>query len=1125
MFNNNGTWNDASTQVTFSVVEWTGTAFRAAAGVAGSVMENATAGTVIGTLATTDADASDTATYTLVGGATSKFQIVGNQLQVKSGATFDYETTPVETVTVRVTDAGGLTRDLTTTVNVVNVNEAPTNTGVIGSTNLISNGSFETGVTGWTTSGSTNAVTTQTGQGTTNGTSALVFSWNGAANDGVASQTIATTVGQTYTVTFDMGAIANTTALNQLQTLNFQVNGATTLVNENLTDDGSATTTFNSYRYTFVADSTSTTIRFADASSVTTNININLDNVQMYAVTTTSPTMSIAENSANGTVVGQVASTDPDAYGVLTYSLTNNAGGAFAINSTTGQVTVANTTLLDFETTPTSTIVVRTTDQGGLTFDKTMTINLTNVNEAPTAVSVTAAQFTMQFDSSSTLHQNSVGTSVSTATAGGTVTAGYDSIRGGVANVSNSSILIDAEDQPALGSNYTLFARFRDLKIESSNFNTLFRGAVDHQIVIHNSTNELGYWDNDGGVGFKGTGYFVTALDDNQWHSIAVAVNNGVYTYYVDGTAVGNTVSDSTITTLAQIGGHFNTQDFATAIDDFRYFSSTLSAGQIGTLNSDTESTLTVVENATNGTLVGSANARDVDASTTLTYSLTDSAGGRFAINSTNGAITVANGSLLNFEAAISHNITVRATDQGGLTFDRVVTINLTNVNEAPTAVADTAIAVEAGGVANGTAGTNPTGNVLTNDTDVDAGDTKTVSGVAAGTVGSASTNVGSAVTGTYGSVNIAANGAYTYTVDNTNAAVQALRTTGNTLSDVFTYTMRDTAGLTSTTQITVTIQGANDTPLALDAQVANQAMVLDGVNDYILMDDGAILSGATELTMDVRFRYDSSTPNGFLAGRYNAAGSQSHGFALSGGKVLAYFNDYADRYIGSTTLVNGQTYDISATMDAAGVVQIYINGVAETVTEQANGYTGTLKSTAGGKTLIGGDADGFGTYNQFTKGQFMAFRYWNSAQSQGTISARIGQTIVGNESGLLGAWDARSVAGDRLIDLTGRGLHGVLNNGVATLLPVSIAENSANGTVVATAVTADVDSGDSFTYNLVSNAGGTFCDQLNHRCDYGLERLVARLRVREFSCSNGAYHRPGRGDFGFDHHHQPDQR
>ncbi|MFN6130211.1 MAG: DUF4347 domain-containing protein, partial [Planctomycetota bacterium] len=135
------------------------------------------------------------------------------------------------------------------------------------------------------------------------------------------------------------------------------------------------------------------------------------------------------------------------------------------------------------------------------------------------------------------------------------------------------------------------------------------------------------------------------------------------------------------------------------------------------------------------------------------------------------------------------------------------------DINTAPTAVLDTATAIEAGGVSNGTAGTNPTGNVLTNDTDADSGDTKTVTGVAAGVAGSASGNVGSSVTGTYGTISIAANGAYTYTVNNSNTAVQALRTSSDTLTDTFTYTMRDTLGLTSTTQITVTIQGANDAP------------------------------------------------------------------------------------------------------------------------------------------------------------------------------------------------------------------------------------------------------------------------------------------------------------------------
>ncbi|MCX7396244.1 MAG: cadherin domain-containing protein, partial [Planctomycetales bacterium] len=149
----------------------------------------------------------------------------------------------------------------------------------------------------------------------------------------------------------------------------------------------------------------------------------------------------------------------------------------------------------------------------------------------------------------------------------------------------------------------------------------------------------------------------------------------------------------------------------------------------------------------------------------------------------------------------------------GALTATGNVIVNITAVNDAPVGVNDTATATEAGGTDNGTAGVNPTGNVLTNDTDADAGDTQTVAGVAAGTVGTATGNVGTSVIGAYGSISIAANGAYTYTVDNNNAAVQALRTTANTLTDTFTYTMQDAAGLTGTTQITVTIEGSNDAP------------------------------------------------------------------------------------------------------------------------------------------------------------------------------------------------------------------------------------------------------------------------------------------------------------------------
>ncbi len=91
-------------------------------------------------------------------------------------------------------------------------------------------------------------------------------------------------------------------------------------------------------------------------------------------------------------------------------------------------------------------------------------------------------------------------------------------------------------------------------------------------------------------------------------------------------------------------------------------------------------------------------------------------------------------------------------TDAAGSTSTTQITVTIQGANDAPTAVADTATAIEAGGVSNGTAGTNPTGNVLTNDTDPDSvgnGETKTITGVLAGTQASATGNVASSVTGT----------------------------------------------------------------------------------------------------------------------------------------------------------------------------------------------------------------------------------------------------------------------------------------------------------------------------------------------------------------------------------------
>jgi len=94
----------------------------------------------------------------------------------------------------------------------------------------------------------------------------------------------------------------------------------------------------------------------------------------------------VAENAAAGTVVGTVGAADPDAGDTLTYALTDDADGRFAIDPDTGVITVADGARLDHETAAEHSIAVSVTDAGGLGATATFVIAVGNVNEAPLAM-------------------------------------------------------------------------------------------------------------------------------------------------------------------------------------------------------------------------------------------------------------------------------------------------------------------------------------------------------------------------------------------------------------------------------------------------------------------------------------------------------------------------------------------------------------------------------------------------------------------------------------------------------------------------------------------------------------------------------------------------------------------
>jgi gliding motility-associated-like protein len=97
----------------------------------------------------------------------------------------------------------------------------------------------------------------------------------------------------------------------------------------------------------------------------------------------------IDENNAVGASIGTLASTDPDAGDSFTYSLVSGAGSTDNSKFTLSGNTLKAAEAFDFETKSSYSIRIQTTDAGGLSFQKTLSISITDVNETPSAMAIT----------------------------------------------------------------------------------------------------------------------------------------------------------------------------------------------------------------------------------------------------------------------------------------------------------------------------------------------------------------------------------------------------------------------------------------------------------------------------------------------------------------------------------------------------------------------------------------------------------------------------------------------------------------------------------------------------------------------------------------------------------------
>jgi VCBS repeat-containing protein len=180
------------------------------------------------------------------------------------------------------------------------------------------------------------------------------------------------------------------------------------------------------------------------------------------------------------------------------------------------------------------------------------------------------------------------------------------------------------------------------------------------------------------------------------------------------------------------------------------------------------------------------------------------------------------------------------------------VRIAVHGANDAPGAAPDGADVAEDGVL-------QVHGNVLDNDSDIDEADT--LAAVVPGTY-----------QGVFGTLVLAADGAYTYVLDNGADAVQRLRT-GDLVTDVFAYAADDGMAQTPGTLI-ITVAGANDLPIA----IADTASILEDATGDV---SGNVLANDSDRDRDTTLTVAAP---GAYAGTYGVltlATDGSYSYAL----------------------------------------------------------------------------------------------------------------------------------------------------------------------------------------------------------------------------------------------------
>ncbi|HET7868354.1 MAG TPA: Ig-like domain-containing protein, partial [Burkholderiaceae bacterium] len=476
---------------------------------------------------------------------------------------------------------------------------------------------------------------------------------------------------------------------------------------------------------------------------------------------------------------------------------------------------------------------------------------------------------------------------------------------------------------------------------------------------------------------------------------------------------------------------------------------------------------LSVAEDA--AVLTGSVSATDPDsARADLRFSLDGAAPAGLTFNADGTyRFDAANPAYQSLGAGQSAVVTVpfTVTDDQGASSTSTLTITVTGTNDGPLAVADTAAVAE-----NFTLGVSAAGGVLTNDTDRDAGDTRSVSAVS---FGASTGTVGAALAGTYGTLTLNADGSYSYTADSSAAHALGVGQSGN---DVFSYTVRDAAGATSTTTLTITVTGTNDAPVAqaASASAASDGAVVSGSVSATDTDANAVLSFALSnaappgLTFhsDGSYSFDASNPayRSLGAGQsevltipYQVTDDQGATSVANLSITITGSNDGPVAVADTGTLAQGFTLNVGP----AG-------GVLVNDTDVDDGDTRTITGVSFGPATGTVGTALTGTYGTLTLNADGSYSY--AADSGAARALGAGQSA--NDVFSYTVRDAAGATSTATLTMT---VTGTNDAPVAQGATVAVAEDAAglSGSVVATDV--DANAALSFALNNPAPAGLTF--------------------------------------------------